>query len=204
MDSNTIAQMYQAVSVYLPPWLQAAIVVVLAFLGIRVGRNSSTKNSGSSSKSRTKTATFMDPDERSSGQETSPGQSGSSATREMTAAEIRKLSYSYEPENDHQPDPGEVVWTWVPYVENDGRGKDRPVLLMARSSKTSLAACYLSTKDHDGFVPMGTGTWDSKGRPSYLNPERVLLVSNDGVRREGARVSQDRFNAAVAAVEDYH
>mgnify|MGYP000039912398 CR=1 FL=1 len=51
---------------------------------------------------------------------------------------------------------------------------------------------------------MGTGTWDSKGRPSYLNPERVLQVSNDGVRREGARVSQDRFNAAVAAVEDYH
>ncbi|GAB5080487.1 hypothetical protein ARTHROSP310_36360 [Arthrobacter sp. AD-310] len=27
---------------------------------------------------------------------------------------------------DGEPDPGEVVWTWVPYQEDHGRGKDRP------------------------------------------------------------------------------
>ena len=25
------------------------------------------------------------------------------------------------------PEPGEVVWTWVPYEEDPTRGKDRPV-----------------------------------------------------------------------------
>lgn len=202
MDSNAIAQLYEAVSATLPPWLQAVIVVVLAIFGIQVGRNNSKKSSATGSKSRREAATAGLVN--APGGDVSPGQAGRGATREMTASEIRKLNYSYEPENDHQPDPGEVVWTWVPYVENDGRGKDRPVLLIARINNSSLAACYLSTKNHDGFVPMGTGKWDSKGRPSYLNPERVLQVSNDGVRREGAIVSEERFNAVVTAVEAYH
>lgn len=210
MDSNMIAQVYDMISAYIPAPVQGLIVVVLALLGIQVGRNGSKQKGSSSAGSRTDSkasksskASFINSD-AAPGHETSPGQTGPDATREMSSSEIRRLAFSYEPENDHQPDPGEVVWTWVPYVENDGRGKDRPVLLMARINNSSLAACYLSTKQHDGFVPMGSGSWDSKGRPSYLNPERVLRVSNSGVRREGARVSQNRFSAAVAAVKGYH
>jgi hypothetical protein len=37
----------------------------------------------------------------------------------------------YSPETDGAPDPGEIVWTWVPFEEDDGRGKDRPVLVVA-------------------------------------------------------------------------
>lgn len=36
---------------------------------------------------------------------------------------------TYSPEMDGDADPGEVVWAWVPYEENDGRGKDRPVVV---------------------------------------------------------------------------
>ncbi|MFP5368570.1 MAG: type II toxin-antitoxin system PemK/MazF family toxin, partial [Actinomycetes bacterium] len=39
----------------------------------------------------------------------------------------------YAPRPDGEPDPGEVVWAWVPYEEDHGRGKDRPVLLVGRS-----------------------------------------------------------------------
>ena len=34
---------------------------------------------------------------------------------------------TYAPENDGQPDPGEVVWAWVPYEDDPTLGKDRPV-----------------------------------------------------------------------------
>src|SRR5690606_11488787 len=31
----------------------------------------------------------------------------------------------YDPMHDDLPDPGEVVWAWVPYEEDHGNGKDR-------------------------------------------------------------------------------
>ena len=31
------------------------------------------------------------------------------------------MRFSYTPDRDGEPDPGEVVWTWVPYEERDGR-----------------------------------------------------------------------------------
>ena len=34
------------------------------------------------------------------------------------------------PERDGEPDPGEVVWAWVPYEDDPSQGKDRPVLVL--------------------------------------------------------------------------
>ncbi|MBL3700364.1 type II toxin-antitoxin system PemK/MazF family toxin [Leucobacter luti] len=136
--------------------------------------------------------------------EASPGQYGPGATRELSHAEIQALRPSYAPEADGDPDPGEIVWTWVPYVENDGRGKDRPVLIIARIDAETTAGCYLSTKEHRGFVSVGSGPWDSKGRESFLSPERILLVSHDGMRREGNVLPRERFDPAVAAVLRAH
>lgn len=132
--------------------------------------------------------------------EESPGQFGAGATRDLSAAELRGLRPSYAPKPDGDPDPGEIVWTWVPYVENDGRGKDRPVLIIARLDGGFTAGCYLSTKHHDGFVSIGTGPWDSQGRESFVSPERVLRISDEGMRREGHVLDRDRFLRAVQAV----
>lgn len=134
----------------------------------------------------------------------SPGQYGAGATRDLTAAEARGLRPSYAPQTDGDPDPGEIVWTWVPYVENDGRGKDRPVLIIARIDEDATAGCYLSTKEHRGFVSIGSGPWDSKGRESFLSPERLLRVTHDGMRREGTVLPRERFEPAVAAVLRQH
>ncbi|MBP1325334.1 hypothetical protein JOF28_000566 [Leucobacter exalbidus] len=128
----------------------------------------------------------------------SPGQYGPGATRELTAAEIAQLTPSYDPNPDGDPDPGEIVWTWVPYAENDGRGKDRPVLIIARIGNGATAGCYLSTKEHRGFISIGSGAWDAQGRESFLSPERVLRITNDGMRREGHVLDAAPFSRAVA------
>ncbi len=134
----------------------------------------------------------------------SPGQIGDGATRDLTAVELRAIRPSFVPSLDGEPDPGEVIWTWVPYVENDGRGKDRPVLIIAHLDSGGWAACYLSTKQHRGFVSVGTGPWDSQGRESFLSPERVLRVTVQGMRRESMGVDRLHFDRAVQAVKHWH
>lgn len=132
------------------------------------------------------------------------GQFGDGATRELRRSEVARLRPSYDPHPDGDPDPGEIVWTWVPYAENDGRGKDRPVLIIARLSDAAVAGCYLSTKAHPGYVSVGTGGWDSAGRESFLNPERVLRVTNDGMRREGHVLAQADYRWAVERIAALH
>ena len=89
-----------------------------------------------------------------------PGESGPDATAEVDPHRIGPVRMSYSPTTDGAPDPGEVVWTWVPFEENDGRGKDRPVLVVAVESAGTYLAVQLTSKDHDGqgdFVSVGAG-----------------------------------------------
>ena len=46
---------------------------------------------------------------------------------------------AYAPKPDGQPDPGEIVWTWVPFEEDNSVGKDRPVLLVGSDGDWLLA-----------------------------------------------------------------
>lgn len=138
------------------------------------------------------------------GYESSPGQFGEGATRDVAASELRGAKLEYAPSMDGDPDPGEIVWTWVPYVENDGRGKDRPVLIIGRIDATTVFGCYVSSKFHRDFISIGSGAWDSQGRESFVSPERILRVTHGGMRREGAVVARERFTEAVRGVLAYH
>ena len=40
------------------------------------------------------------------------------------------LEVSYAPDLDGEPDPGEVVWTYVSYEDDPSQGKDRPVAVI--------------------------------------------------------------------------
>lgn len=124
--------------------------------------------------------------------------------RDLTLAEIRALRLAYAPDPDGAPDPGEIVWAWVPYAEHDGRGKDRPVLIIARIDAATTAGCYLSTKQHRGFVSVGTGRWDGQGRESFLATDRVLRLPDARVRREGHVLERGRFVDAAGAVMRAH
>jgi hypothetical protein len=126
----------------------------------------------------------------------SPGEFGPDATVEVDPHRIGPVRMSYSPRADGAPDPGEVVWTWVPFEENDGRGKDRPVLVVAAESADTYLAVQLTSKDHDGqgdFVPIGTGGWDGERRPSWVNLDRVIRVHEHGMRREAATLPREPF-----------
>ena len=107
----------------------------------------------------------------------------------------------YSPNLDGDPDPGEVVWTWVPYEDDPSQGKDRPVVIIGRHGKY-LAAVPLTSKRHDNElqVAVGTGPWDREGRPSYAKVERVLDVDPNQVRREGAILQRNHFDDVVEGV----
>jgi len=126
----------------------------------------------------------------------SPGESGPDATVEVDPDRIGRVRTSYSPRSDGAPDPGEVVWTWVPFEEGDGRGKDRPVLVVAAESAGTYLAVQLTSKDHDGegdFVPVGAGGWDGGHRPSWVNLDRVFRVHEGGMRREAAALPREPF-----------
>lgn len=117
-----------------------------------------------------------------------------------------RVTASYDPHPDGRADPGEIVWTWVPYQEDHSRGKDRPVLIVGRSGDY-LLALMLTSKDHNNarqrdedYVDIGTGDWDRQGRPSEVRVDRVIQVLEDDVRREGSVLSRDRFNAVAQAL----
>ena len=121
---------------------------------------------------------------------------------------------TYAPRPDGRPDPGEIVWTWVPYEEDHSQGKDRPVLVIGREGDW-LVALPLTSKDHDRdeqqerrsgreWVDIGTGAWDGRGRPSEVRVNRLVLVDPDGVRREGAVLPRDRYDEVVAAARAHH
>jgi hypothetical protein len=114
----------------------------------------------------------------------------------------------YRPRDDGAPDPGEIVWAWVPYDEGDGRGKDRPVLVIGRRG-ADLLGLMLSSQDHDRdaadearhgrrWTDLGTGAWDSRGRPSEVRLDRLLQLAPRDVRREGATLDRARFDRVVA------
>ncbi|MFV9425976.1 type II toxin-antitoxin system PemK/MazF family toxin [Microbacterium sp. S1037] len=115
----------------------------------------------------------------------------------------RRLTISYAPQRDNAPDGGEIVWTWVPYEERDGRGKDRPVLVIGRADATRSYAVRLTSKPHDGdrqYLSLGTGEWDPQRRPSWVDIEQLYLVHDAGMRREAAALDRRRFDTVAAAL----
>jgi hypothetical protein len=136
--------------------------------------------------------------------ELSPGASGPGATIEIEPPASGDLRITYAPDFDGDPDAGEVLWTWVPYAERDGRGKDRPVLVIGRQSAERAFAVKLTSVSHDGdrdFLFIGPGEWDSKGRPSWIDVDQVYSVHADGMRRESSALDPERYAVVAAALQ---
>ena len=130
------------------------------------------------------------------------------ARRPGTGGRASAPDVQYRPRDDGAADPGEIVWAWVPYDEGDGRGKDRPVLVIGRRG-TDLLGLMLTSKDHDRdavdearhgrvWTDLGSGAWDTRGRPSEVRLDRLLRLAPGDVRREGAALDRARFDRVVA------
>ena len=113
------------------------------------------------------------------------------------------FSLTYAPQNDREPDPGEVVWAWVSFEEDPSRGKDRPIVIVGETPDGRLAALMLSTRDHSqdrGWIRIGTGAWDASARESWARFDRVLSVKAESVRREGSALPRPVFDRLAAAL----
>ncbi|AQY03384.1 PemK domain-containing protein [Microbacterium foliorum] len=116
---------------------------------------------------------------------------------------IEQLRIGYAPDRDGAPDAGEIIWTWVPYEENDGRGKDRPVLVIGRESADRVYAVRMTSKAHDGdrdYLSIGSGDWDSQGRESWVDIEQLYSVHESGLRREAAVLDRSRYGRVASAL----
>ncbi|NYE94371.1 hypothetical protein FHU41_000592 [Psychromicrobium silvestre] len=121
---------------------------------------------------------------------------------------------SYAPKPDGEPDPGEIVWTWVPYEDDPAQGKDRPVLLIGRdrewllglmmTSKDHVHGSEVDERTHRDYVDVGTGAWDERRRPSEVRVDRILRIASEKIRREGTVLIADRFEQVAEALRQRH
>ena len=121
---------------------------------------------------------------------------------------------SYTPVMDGDADPGEVIWTWVPYQEDASVGKDRPAVVIGAQGE-GVYILQLTSKDHTRdaaqeaaagryWLDIGAGDWDSKGRPSEVRLDRALWVKATDVRREGAILPKKTWQLIVNALEEHY
>ena len=137
----------------------------------------------------------------------------STSIREASVADALAHA-SYTPVMDGDADPGEVVWTWVPYQEDASVGKDRPVVVIGADGP-GVYVVQLTSKDHgldaeqearNGrfWLDIGSGAWDPKGRPSQVRLDRALWVLSTDVRREGAVLPRATGQRVVQALDRHH
>ena len=120
----------------------------------------------------------------------------------------------YKPDLDGDADPGEIVWGWVPFEEDHTQGKDRPVLVIGHDGRW-LLALMLTSKDHvpggvgevredehgTRYFNAGAGDWDRQGRQSEIRLDRIIRISDQDVRREGAIMPMGMFSKVVGALQ---
>lgn len=119
-------------------------------------------------------------------------------------------SARHSPARDGQADPGEVVWTWIPYEEDNTKGKDRPVVVIGRHGD-GVYVVQMTSKDHDRdaaqearwgryWHDIGAGAWDPHRRPSEVRLDRILWVPSEEIRREGAALPRQIFDEIIEAI----
>ncbi len=143
-----------------------------------------------------------------------PGPARKPAARRPARVATGPIRFDYRPRRDGKPDPGEIVWAWVPFDENDGRGKDRPVLIVSRDADDVLALTLTSKNHHRDaadearwgryWMDIGTGPWDRRRRPSEVRLDRVLRLPAGDVRREGAALDRAIFDQVAQAAQRIH
>ena len=115
------------------------------------------------------------------------------------------ISISYEPQSDGKPDPGEVVWLWIPYKEDASIGKDRPALAVGwvpSTPRDDVAVVPLTSKWHAGVLPVGIGSWDGGRQRSYAKVDQIYVVDRIDVRREGATLAKHAFDQVIRALTE--
>ncbi len=134
------------------------------------------------------------------GERTTPSVGGGERTTPSVGGGESTVTVQYAPEADGRPDPGEVVWSWIPYEDDPSQGKDRPCLVIGFDGDQLALVALTSRGGREDQVPVGTGGWDPQGRPSYAKLEHLYRRPAADVRREGSALPRSRFDEVIAAL----
>ena len=105
--------------------------------------------------------------------------------------------------------------SYEPVMDGDASvGKDRPAVVIGAQGE-GVYILQLTSKDHTRdadqeaaagryWFDIGSGAWDSKGRPSEVRLDRALWVKATEVRREGSILPRATWQRIVDALEDHH
>ena len=163
------------------------------------GEERRTSSQSSPKPSAPKPSSAKSPANSSAPKPSAPASTGASDGSDYPGDYRDMINFEYSPSLDGDADPGEIVWTWVPFEEDHSQGKDRPVLLVGRDGEY-LLALMMTSKDHNNrehadsnYLDIGSGPWDPQGRASEVKLNRVIRVRPDSMRREGAIMPEDTF-----------
>ncbi|AIK85769.1 hypothetical protein CGLAR1_11065 [Corynebacterium glutamicum] len=102
----------------------------------------------------------------------------------------------YAPDMDGQTDPGEVVWIWAPADGPQQPPRKRAIVVVGRNRNAILGLLISCNPEHrtdEDWIDIGSGSWDPRGRQSWVRLDRVLEVPELGIRRQGTVVPPGRF-----------
>lgn len=186
------------------PFLQKAAEEALNEAASSQGSEGSHESKGEERRASSQSSPRLSVPKPSSAQSSAPKPSAPTSTGASDGSDYPgdyrdMINFEYSPSLDGDADPGEIVWTWVPFEEDHSQGKDRPVLLVGRDGEY-LLALMMTSKDHNNrehadsnYLDIGSGPWDSQGRASEVKLNRVIRVRPDAMRREGAVMPEDTF-----------
>lgn len=125
----------------------------------------------------------------------------------VEATERVSRNIYYAPDMDGQAEPGEVVWIWAPSDGADAPPRERAMLVIGRDRHTILGLLISPNPRHAGaesWLDIGAGEWDPAGRQCWVRLDRVLEVSEQGVRRQGALFPQRRFDRIATRLRNHY
>lgn len=128
------------------------------------------------------------------------------ATATVLAATAAQLVHMFA--SRQRPNPyrtGEVIWATVQFNGRDSTGarsKQRPVLVM-RDTGMGVDALYMTSRGdrydgRDGWLRI-TGSWDRKGRPSWVDVTRRLTVPDRRIAQREAVLEPRQLTGVLTA-----
>lgn len=82
------------------------------------------------------------------------------------------------------------------------------MLVVGSKGRGTVLGLMLSTQQsragQDGWLELGSGSWDAEGRTSFVRLDRVLEIEANSIRREGAVLDATRFERVASALRTRH
>lgn len=127
-------------------------------------------------------------------------------TAARPAADVAR-SIVYAPDMDGHADSGEIVYAPVRLDGETAESHERAVVVIGRHRQELLGALISADERHADdhrWLYIGTGSYESGARPSWVRLDKVLIVPESGIRRSGTVLPRRRFERIAHRLRSDH